>query len=145
VKFHIPITNTIWKFLKDRTLKNFCHYWLTSYTATKILFIYSQKRNCAASVPISTFMCLSAIYTFPGSVHILSCSRIGRPMVGILYINRWQTHECGNCKWGRAILFLGIFLSNFRYCVFAVYPWIAVNSSYNTYTVSEGPNTVKNC
>jgi hypothetical protein len=29
------------------------------------------------------------------------------------YINRSQTHECGNWDCGRAIPFLGIFVSNF--------------------------------
>ncbi len=37
-----------------------------------------------------------------------------------IYINRSQTYECGNWDGGRAIPFLDIFVSNFRYCVFAM-------------------------
>jgi hypothetical protein len=37
------------------------------------------------------------------------------------YINRSQTHECGNRDCGRAIPFLGISVSNFRYWFFAVH------------------------
>jgi hypothetical protein len=50
----------------------------------------------------------------------VSVSRIGRSIVGI-YINRPQTHECRNWDCGCAIPCLGVFVSNFRYCVFAVY------------------------
>ncbi len=59
------------------------------YTAKKFGFMYSQKRNCAASVPISTFMCLWAICISFGP--LFSCSRKGRPIRGIL--NRSQKHD----------------------------------------------------
>ncbi len=62
-------------------------------TARKIPFIYSFSGNCAASVPISTFMCLWAIYIFPGLVPIFPCSRIGRSWK---YVNLSQIYECRN-------------------------------------------------
>ena len=68
-----------------------------------IPFMYSFSYNCAARVPISTFICLWAIYIFLGSVHKFGCSKIDRPIVGILYINRSQTNECRKLDWGLAI------------------------------------------
>ncbi len=84
-----------------------------------IPFIYSFSGNCAASSPISTFVCLWAISIFPGSVHIYPPAEKADPSRE--YIIRSQTHECGNGDWGRDIPFLGIFVSNFRHFVFAVH------------------------
>ncbi len=37
------------------------------------------------------------------------------------YVNRSQIHECRNWKRGRAVSFMGIFVSNFWYSALAVY------------------------
>jgi hypothetical protein len=72
-------------FRKDQN----CGLWLATFvhTATAIPFMYSFSGNCKASVPISKFICLWAIYIFLGSVHIFSCSRIGKPILGIYTSN----------------------------------------------------------
>jgi hypothetical protein len=97
-------------------------------TATAVPFKYSFSGKSAASAPISTLMCLWAIYVFPGSVHIFPPAEKADPLWE--YIIRSQTHECGNWDWGPDIPFLGIFVSNFQHFVFAV--WYTVYISVGT-------------
>ncbi len=79
----------------------------------KIWNKYSQDRNIGVSVLISTFMCLWANYIFPRWV-FLFCWRKYVVDRSWEYINRSQTHECGNWGWGRAIPRKGIHKRNCR-------------------------------
>ncbi len=63
-------------------------------TATKIPLMYSFSGNSAASAPISSFMCLEAIYIVPGAVHIFPPAEKADRLWE--YINQSETHECGN-------------------------------------------------
>jgi hypothetical protein len=60
-------------------------------TGPKIQNIYTQKWNCAFSFPISAFMYLWVIYTFPRSVCLCCC--IAFADQSWEYINRSQIHE----------------------------------------------------
>jgi hypothetical protein len=78
----------------------------------KIRNKYSQKRNCAATFLITTFMCLWAISIFPWSICLLCCRKY--VAWSWEYVNRSQTHECGNWDWCRAIPRKGIHKCDFR-------------------------------
>ncbi len=74
---------------------------------------YYQKRNFAATVPISTFLCLWAIYIVPQSLCLFCCRK---------YVDRsWEINKSltdtwmfENWDWGRAIPRKGIHKWDFR-------------------------------
>ncbi len=91
----------------------------------KILYKYSQKMNCAATVLISTFMCLWAISIFSWSICLFCCRKyVDRSWK---YVNRSQTHEWGNWDWSRAIPRKGIqkwdFSCSVQYSTVKIQDW----------------------
>jgi hypothetical protein len=71
--------------------------------------MYYKKRNCAALFPISC-ICERFIYSHDRSTYFAA-----------IYKSLTDTvHKCRNWEQGRAVSFLGIFFSNFRYSVLAV-------------------------
>ncbi len=90
-----------------------------THTATKITFTYSFSGDCAASVPIYTFMCLWAIYIFPGSVHIIPAAEQADLLWEYITCSQMNVEIRTVC--GRAIPFLGTFVSKYRYWFFALH------------------------
>ncbi len=84
-------------------------------------YVYPEKelRGLSPDFHIHVFVSVSHLNIPRMGPHIFPQSRIGRRIVEI-YKSLTQSHECGNWDWGRPFPFLGIFVSNFRYCVFAV-------------------------
>jgi hypothetical protein len=72
------------------------------------------RKGISGSVPISTCMRLWAIYIFPGSVCLFCWRKYVDRSWDWDYINRSQTHECGNWGWGRAIPRKAIYKWDFR-------------------------------
>jgi hypothetical protein len=81
-----------------------CKAAILQRTNTEIGNKYFQNENCSATVPISTFMCLWAIYTFPRSTFLFFCRK---------YVDRLFLEICKSIKdtW---MWKLGLRLRNFR-------------------------------
>ncbi len=104
----VQISSQKWSY---RTLRRRQHD-----TRNKILWSTLQELHGHNST-ISTFMCLWAIYIFLQSI----CLFCWRKYVdkSWKYINRSQTHECGNLYWDRAIFWKGIHKRDFRFSALA--------------------------
>jgi hypothetical protein len=112
VQIQIPVTSVIY-FVSTRAKFGTSTGTHCKDKMPKILNKYSQKRHIGASVPISTFICLWTNYIFPRWI-CLFCWRKYVDRSWELYINRSETHECGNWGWGRAIPRKGIYKRNCR-------------------------------
>ncbi len=75
---------------------------------SKQIFVVKELRGLSPNFCIHV---LWAIYIFPRSAYSAAGKYVGRSWE---YINRSQTHECGNWDWGGAIPFLGIHNLDFR-------------------------------
>ncbi len=102
------------------------------YIWRKFGFLFFQGSHTVCTATKIPFLCIPFLgiarpqSQFPHSCvseSDLNISRIGPHIFlqlnrKIEYINRSQTHECGNWDCGGPIPFLGIFVLNFRYCFF---------------------------
>jgi hypothetical protein len=87
----------------------------TSHTENwKQIFPEKESRGHSPNFHIHVFV--SDLY-----IPTINLPVLMQEICGPIHINRSQTHECGNWDCGRIIPFLGIFISNIWYWLFAVY------------------------
>ncbi len=109
--------------------KYFVIYLLWTYTLQSKSDICTPRKDCMASVPISTFMFLWAVYTYIPTI----TEKMDRPHKSL------TEHEWRNWDRDHAVSYLGIlFFWIFRYTVFAVQC-----ISLHIYALSKDQNKLK--
>jgi len=83
------------------------------------IYVFQEKELRGISCNFHFYVSMSDLYipTF-GPPTFLQQNR--QTDQGNMYVNRSQKHQCRNWDCSRAVPFLGIVVSNLRYCVFAV-------------------------
>jgi hypothetical protein len=88
------------------------------------IYVFPEKKLHGLSPNFHIHASVSDFYIHRIGPCIFSCSRIGRQIPGntvhTVYINCSQTYALEIGTEAAQFLLLGIFVSNFRYCVFAV-------------------------
>jgi hypothetical protein len=83
-----------------------------------LIYVFPENELRGLCSNFHIHVSVSDSYTvFSRSVHLFPAAEYARSWE---YINRRQEHECRNWDRGRAVPFLGIYVSNFRYSIFAV-------------------------
>ncbi len=86
------------------------------YCKEGLIYVFSEKALHGLGSNFDIHVSVSNLYNPRIAPHIFRQADRSRE-----YNNRSQTHECGNWDWGHATPFLGIFVSTFLYCFFALY------------------------
>ncbi len=108
-------SNTVYMFLMQRQNLECSHCKEIS------VHVFPERELRGLSVPMSTFMCLWAIYIFFIQYSLIPIFLQQNRQTDCRNIYRSQKLECRKLDWVRAVLFLGIFVFDFWYCVFAVH------------------------
>jgi hypothetical protein len=101
-----------------KTMQSLLAAWITHCNEnTNYVFLFWELRGLSPNFHIHVSVSDSYIPRIGPHILLPQNRQTNR---GNIYINRSQTNEWGNRDWGSAVSFLGIFVSNFRYCAFVV-------------------------